>query len=90
MVATPGGWLPKSHVFLVENGYHLDVTTGHVLKVSDETGKIMADFGEIHTSTLSHVMRYPTSVDKGMSRAAHVPSTDGWATFALAPHLPPR
>src|ERR1700743_3893867 len=51
MVLTPGGWLPKSHVFLVEKGFHLDTRNGHVLKIEDATGKIRADFGVKHSES---------------------------------------
>jgi len=48
MTITPEGLLPKSHVHLIENGYHLQITGGHVIKINTVSGRLMADFGKIN------------------------------------------
>jgi hypothetical protein len=46
MVLTPGGLMPKSHVFLIEQGYHLSINNGQVTKVRDITGETVAVLGK--------------------------------------------
>src|SRR5580698_4598032 len=45
MVLTPEGAMPASQVHLIENGYHLELKGGHVLKVETRSGRLAADFG---------------------------------------------
>jgi hypothetical protein len=54
MIPTPGGLIPKANVHLIEPGYHLTVSSGHVLKIHDRTGKIMEDFGVVKQSGINN------------------------------------
>jgi hypothetical protein len=47
LVLTPGGWRPKSKVYYVEPGYHIDGEGGRLKIVHTATGKVIADLGEI-------------------------------------------
>ncbi len=82
LVLTPGGWLPKSHVHFVEPGYHLDVRTGHVLKIEDASGKIAADFGERHLSMGGPQTQPQKSFGKSFTATPTNPGTDGWVGFS--------
>jgi hypothetical protein len=46
-VLTPGGWRPKSKVFRVEPGHHIDAEGGRLRVIHTATGKVVRDFGEI-------------------------------------------
>ncbi len=80
MVATPGGWLPKSHVHMIEPGSHIDITSGHVLKIETASGKVMADFGEIHQSVSSpQNPQQSPGITHNFNSLPTVPGgTDGW------------
>jgi hypothetical protein len=69
MVATPGGLMPKSHVYLVERGYHLSVKDGHVLKINTKTGEVAEDFGDhlpnSGNATPSHLIPGLVSIGQG-------------------------
>ncbi|MGZ3754371.1 MAG: hypothetical protein ACXVAY_00070 [Mucilaginibacter sp.] len=52
-VLTPAGWMPMSNVHLVEKGSHLNVTSGRVLKVKDNLGTIIEDYGLIKKPSYS-------------------------------------
>jgi hypothetical protein len=91
LVLTPGGWLPKSHVFFIAEGYHLDVSTGHVLNIKNGTDRIMADFGEIHSlpGGIKSPPKNPISRSfssfnsSGSFSSTSVPGgTNGWVGFS--------
>ncbi len=46
LVLTPGGWRPKSKVYHVEPGYHIDGGGGRLKIIHTATGKVIADLGE--------------------------------------------
>jgi hypothetical protein len=45
LVLTPGGWRPKSKVFKVEPGHHVEVQEGRLKVIHTATGRIIADVG---------------------------------------------
>lgn len=79
LVLTPGGWLPKSHVFLVEKGYNLLIQDGHVLKIHTATGKVMSDFGKIKDAQINNKKNSSTR----NLNSSIVPGDDGWVTDAV-------
>ncbi len=47
LVLTPGGWRPKSKVFKVEPGHHVEVQEGRLRVIHTAAGKVIADLGEV-------------------------------------------
>jgi hypothetical protein len=47
LVLTPGGWRPKSTVFKVEPGQHVEVQDGRLRVIRTATGEVIADLGVI-------------------------------------------
>ena len=47
LVLTPGGWRPKSKVYKVEPGHHVEVQDGRLKVIHTATGKVVADLGEV-------------------------------------------
>ena len=47
LVLTPGGWRPKSKVFKVEPGHHVEVQDGRLKVIHTATGKVVADLGTV-------------------------------------------
>ncbi len=47
LVLTPGGWRPKSAVYKIEPGQHIDAGGGRLKIVDTATGTIIKDLGEI-------------------------------------------
>ena len=84
MMMTPEGPMPKSKVHLIENGYHLMVTGGHVLKIETKSGKVTEDFGAFRSSATKTV-NFPKS---GTNRNLSVPTdskapkpSSGWVAW---------
>ncbi len=85
-VLTPEGLALKSHVHLIEPGYHLNVRNGHVFKIKDKTGETMADFGEFkRRNATSAVLRNTTPTDnKIVTQQLPIPKgiTGAWQAYA--------
>lgn len=83
LIPTPGGLRLKSQVHLIEPGAHMSVVGGHVLKVLDETGKVMADFGQARTTNINTqetpALQNLNSSNAPLSGAA---GNANWQTFA--------
>jgi len=47
LVLTPGGWRPRSSVFKVEPGHHVEVQDGRLRVIHTGTGRVVADLGEV-------------------------------------------
>lgn len=45
LVLTPGGWRPKSKVFKVDPGHHVEVQDGRLKVIHTATGRVVADLG---------------------------------------------
>jgi hypothetical protein len=90
MVMTPQGLMPKANVHLVENGYHLEISGNHVLKIETATGKINEDFGAIKVASPTQVVAPNNAkvsnnpvAKNGSSRAlTSAPNGSGWMTYA--------
>jgi hypothetical protein len=86
LVLTPEGLIPASHLHLIENGYHLEIRNGHVLKVEDKTKKIAADFGERKLpSNKSTPQQNQTGKQLSSSPNSHTgafSSISNWITYA--------
>lgn len=45
LVLTPGGWRPRSTVFEVKPGQHVEVQDGRIRVIQTVTGEVIADLG---------------------------------------------
>jgi hypothetical protein len=82
MIATPGGLMPKSHVFLIEQGYHLSVNNGQVTKVRDVTGETVAVLGKADApSTQSQGSSNQNNLSHLAGQAPTAPYPDGWQAY---------
>lgn len=50
LILTPGGWRPKSKVFKVAHGNHVEVQDGRLKVIHTATGKVVVDLDEVPTS----------------------------------------
>lgn len=80
MVLTPEGWRPKSQVHLIEKGYHLAVSSGHILKVRDGNGALIEDFGQLPPPGI--LLDYNSTNRKLNKGNTIAPSGNGWITWA--------
>jgi hypothetical protein len=78
MVQTPGGLMVKSQVHLIEQGYHLEVSNNHVLKVRDNTGALTEDFGVIKTPAGGS----STQQGPGFSNLNNAPALNSYTTYS--------
>ncbi len=80
MVLTTIGLIPKSHAHLIEDGYHLEIQNGRVVKVETATGRLSEDFGGIKTIPLnpstagSGGATQPASIGQNLSRSIVPPA----------------
>jgi hypothetical protein len=85
MVATPGGLMPKSHVFLIEQGYHLSVNNGQVMKVRDITGETVAVLGKADLPSNQSIPSQNTSNQNNLAhlagQAPTAPYPGGWQAY---------
>jgi hypothetical protein len=58
-VLTPAGYMDKSKVHYIGDGYHLNVANGRLQKLETKTGRIIEDYGEV-TRTPSQRVPYAT------------------------------
>lgn len=88
IVVTPAGFLPKSHIHIIETGYHVEVRSDHVLKVSTSSGKIAEDFGQTHQPALKSNNSRQTlggrngNPQTGNSTTVPGPTAINWQTYA--------
>ena len=95
MLLTPQGLMPKANVHLIENGYHLELRGGHVLKINTITGALKEDFGAIKLSSPTQTQAPAenasktvtnVSTENGINRAiTSSPSGGEWMTYAEYP-----
>jgi hypothetical protein len=74
MLLTPAGYMPKSKVHFIEQGYHVSIEAGRYKKVEDATGAIVQDFGVADEANAS-------APDLGTSNNT-VPANSGWITYS--------
>lgn len=68
LVATPGGWIPRSRVFLIEEGFHVSVVNNRLTKVETRTGRFVQDLGEYIAQPTNNQLpqqRIPPPADSG-------------------------
>jgi hypothetical protein len=74
LVLTPVGYMHRSHVHFVEEGYHLSIEDNRIKKIENKTRKIVHDFGLVTLNKYSL-----NNISNGISSAA---LASGWITFA--------
>ena len=62
LVLTPGGWRPKSKVYKIEPGQHIDGRDGHLKIVDTATGKIINDLDEIPETAASETKVHDSGI----------------------------
>lgn len=77
LVPTPGGWIPRSRVFLIEEGFHVSIFNGRLAKVETRTGKIVQDLGEYQV----HI-RQQNMID--LNQRVPPPADSGWIAWTSA------
>jgi hypothetical protein len=84
MVMTPMGLIPKSHVFQVENGYHLEIQNNRVLKMSDKTHTLMKDLASIQqTNVISSNLQSNSIFKSHHDEIIHGPTVaSNWQTYS--------
>jgi hypothetical protein len=90
MVATPFGAVPKSKVFVIEEGYTTVIEDNRVLKIESSTGRIVQDLGEASSKTKPDAGGRTQGVDPhffsandilAVVNSAPVNSTDRFSSF---------
>lgn len=83
MMLTPTGLMPKSQIHLVENGFHLEISNGHVLKVKTSTGELAADFGAMHAPVINQKNSPQNNGSTNFQNFnSFAPSGNGWVTYS--------
>ena len=77
MVLTPVGYMEKSKVHFIAEGYQLSVVKGRLLKVEAKSGRTAEDFGEVR----------PVDEKYNIRSASHfgnstVPAASGWIAYS--------
>ncbi len=71
-VLTPAGYMPKSKVHFIEQGYHVSIENGHYKKIENASGKMVEDFGEVEINNALNLGK-PNNIE---------PKPSGWITYA--------
>ncbi len=83
LVVTPGGLRPKSNVHLIENGTHVGLKNGVLIKVNNETKSIIKELGKInkieHHLNRNSLRKFEKHENKIMGQP---PITDKWIIYS--------
>jgi hypothetical protein len=78
MVLTPVGWMEKSQVHFIAEGFHLSVEDGRLQKIESSTGRMAEDFGEVKFDSRLRL----NSTDPSRFSDNRVPELQGWIAYA--------
>lgn len=78
LVLTPVGYMEKSKVHFVGEGYHLSVVKGRLLKVEAKSGRMIEDFGEVKPNDERFNIRNAGHFSNDIVPAA----ASGWIAYA--------
>jgi hypothetical protein len=82
-IRTPFGPRPASEVHYIEDGYHLNWSNGHLLKVQTASGKITRDFGvqkPLASLKAPNIVVTGSEPGKGIIKPA---LNSGWITYGI-------
>jgi hypothetical protein len=80
MVLTPEGYMAKSKVHFLEEGYGLHVENGRLQKVELKSGYVVEDFGEVKQNDVRlDLNRNPLKIT---NTSPIVPEVQGWIAYA--------
>jgi hypothetical protein len=82
LILTPGGYRPKSQIFLVEPGNIIDASGGRLRKLAPD-GKVLADYGPLPIRSA----RTPRSSSTATATGAVSPATNSWVANTWWPNF---
>lgn len=77
LVLTPAGYMAKSRVHFIADGFHLSVENGRLQKLENGTGRLAEDFGAFKPSE----QRFDPRSSGHSSSGGVVPYLEGWIAY---------